>query len=292
MIRRKALKQTLEDVAIQLDDLREKRKSRVYVRLPAPDINLKKKEPKDTKRRKRKIKRHVQQKEDKEDSLRLYRVNDDACEVCKQGVIKKDAASSLLVCEFCGNAETFLDCSFMSVGYDMDMEFQTFSYRRINHFTEWLNFCQGKEAHTTSEEVLREVMRELVRTGKRDPDKLDVVDVRLALKELRFTKLYENSPSIHAKLTGRPPPRFTEKQERLLKTMFYQIQKPFMVACPDNRKNFLSYSFCLHKFCELLGLKEYCPLFKLLKGREKLLKQDQIWKDICHQIGWRYFPSL
>ena len=137
-------------------------------------------------------------------------------------------------------------------------------------------------------------MKQLWRDGKHDAADITTTDVRRALKALRMTKLYENSPSIHARITGVQPPRFSSEEERLLKTMFFRIQTPFEKArvqvCPQ-RKNFLSYSFCLYKFAELLGLP-YTQLFRLLKGREKLIAQDRIWEKICDSIGWVYYPTI
>ena len=74
--------------------------------------------------------------------------------------------------------------------------------------------------------------------------------------------------------------------------MFRAIQNPFIKWCPLNRKNFLSYSYCLHKFFQLLGMDQYMKQFPLLKSREKLLGQDIIWKNICKELGWPFFKSL
>jgi len=52
------------------------------------------------------------------------------------------------------------------------------------------------------------------------------------------------------------------------------------------RKNFLSYSYILFKFCEILGLDEFKQNFQLLKGRDKLHKQDQIFRAICEKLNW------
>ena len=65
-----------------------------------------------------------------------------------------------------------------------------------------------------------------------------------------------------------------------------------MKNCPPTRKNFLSYSYVLHKFCELLEYDHLLPYFTLLKSREKLQQQDKIWKDICKDLQWQYIPSI
>jgi len=58
------------------------------------------------------------------------------------------------------------------------------------------------------------------------------------------------------------------------------------------RKNFLSYSYVLHKFCQLLELDHLLKHFPLLKSREKLHQQDKIWKLICRDLQWEYIPSI
>ena len=53
-------------------------------------------------------------------------------------------------------------------------------------------------------------------------------------------------------------------QSLKLRLMFKEIQGPFMEVCPKSRKNFLNYSYVLHKFVELLSLDEYKIYFPLL----------------------------
>ena len=65
-----------------------------------------------------------------------------------------------------------------------------------------------------------------------------------------------------------------------------------MNNCPTNRKNFLSYSYVLHKFCELLEYDHLLEYFSLLKSREKLHAQDLIWEKICNDLNWEFIPSL
>ena len=82
------------------------------------------------------------------------------------------------------------------------------------------------------------------------------------------------------------------REEEQLRTLFKEIQIPFSNNCPPNRKNFLSYSYVLHKFCELLEYDYLLPYFPLLKSREKLLQQDQIWKLICADLNWQFIESI
>lgn len=116
--------------------------------------------------------------------------------------------------------------------------------------------------------------------------------VREYLKKLKLNKYYEHCNSICNILNGVPAPNLPPALEERLKTMFEKIQEPFVRNCPPDRKNFLSYSYTLYKFCELLGEDQYLPYFPLLKSTEKLYLQDQIWKKICRDLQWEFIPSL
>jgi len=85
---------------------------------------------------------------------------------------------------------------------------------------------------------------------------------------------------------------FGKEDEMKIKKMFKDIQKPFAIYCPKNRKNFLNYSYVLHKFCELLGLDEYINYFPLLKNNAKRLQHDKIWENICTYMGQKYYKSI
>ena len=88
--------------------------------------------------------------------------------------------------------------------------------------------------------------------------------------------------------------------------MFLEIQIPWEKMKTNDRKNFFSYPYTIHKFCQLLGLNEYLHYFPLLKSREKLYKQDIIWKrimeyfethpclnqEILSDVNWRFISSF
>jgi len=82
-----------------------------------------------------------------------------------------------------------------------------------------------------------------------------------------------------------------ELEERL-RHMFCQIQVPFLRHAPQERKNFLSYSYVLHKFMQLLEKDQYLESFPLLKSREKLHQQDVIWQKICEDLWWAFYKSI
>ena len=39
-------------------------------------------------------------------------------------------------------------------------------------------------------------------------------------------------------------------------------------------------------------LDEFIKSFPLLKSRQKLRTQDEIWKNICQECKWEFYPSI
>lgn len=94
------------------------------------------------------------------------------------------------------------------------------------------------------------------------------------------------------RITGIPNPNLAAELEDKLRNMFKEIQVPFLKHAPLVRKNFLSYSYVIHKFLQILEKTEYLKHFPLLKSREKLHQQEEIWKKICIDLNWKFYRSI
>ena len=139
--------------------------------------------------------------------------------------------------------------------------------------------------------LYNKILIELKKERINNIDEIDILKMRKILKHLGYNKYYEHIPHILTKI-GKTPPKLSREVEEELRSLFKQIQEPFSIYCPKNRKNFLSYSYTLHKFCELLGLDDIAKLFPMLKSREKLKEQDILWKNICKYLKWQFIPSI
>ena len=176
---------------------------------------------------------------------------------------------------------------------DEDIQIKDYSpYKRLNRFREWLNAFQAKQSPEIDEQIYRDIINELNRKRMTDLSTLNRTKMRSILKKLKYNNLYEHIHYIINKLSGLPPPKITRDMEKMFIRMFLMIQEPWMKHKPSDRKNFLSYSFVLHKFCELLELDDYLQCFPLLKNRDKLYNQDKIWQLICKDLGWEFIRSI
>jgi hypothetical protein len=213
------------------------------------------------------------------------------CKVCKSSMIcyQHDA---IMICNECGYQELLLVEQNRPILKQNTKDTSHFSYKRINHFREWCNQVQGKESTDIPDEIFEKILNEIKKEKILDTKTITYNKMREILKRLRINKYYEHINYIINRINGIPTPQFSPELEDKLCNMFRNIQVPFLKHCPKDRKNFLSYSYVLYKFFQILGLDEYLKYFPLLKSREKLYVQDQIWKKICEELNYDIIPSL
>lgn len=217
-----------------------------------------------------------------------------AIQICEKCNIEKTLMTTdgTLVCTGCGDTEFVIVDSDKPNFKEPIPDNTAYAYKRINHFNEWLSQFQAKESTQIPNEIYEEILLEIHKSRITNLAILTPEKMRQILKKLRFNKYYEHIPHIINKLNGIPPPNMGRETEEKLRQMFRDIQEPFTLFCPKDRKNFLSYSYVLHKFCQLLELDDFLQCFPLLKSREKLQQQDLIWKKICKHLNWQYISSI
>ena len=209
------------------------------------------------------------------------------CEVEKT-LYQNDGA---YVCPICGESESAIIESYKPSFKEQTQENNGYPYKRINHFNEWLSQIQGKETTEIPDEIFTSIKKEISKSKIKKLSELVPNKMRKILKKLGLNRYYEHIPHIINRINGIPPPNFSRETEEIFRNMFRDIQEPFKLYKPKNRKNFLSYSYVLNKFCRITGFNEFVKCFPLLKSREKLQQQDEIWKKICIHLGWAFHPS-
>jgi hypothetical protein len=212
------------------------------------------------------------------------------CDKCKQERILVQS-EGIYVCNTCGEVENVLVESDIPNYKDSVTEKPTFPYKRLNHFLEWLNQFQAKESVDIPEDIYDKIIVEVRRMRIRSYEDLTILEMKTILKKLRLRQYYEHIQHIICKITGHQPPILNRETEDVIKQMFKEIQEPFERHKPKGRTNFLSYSYVLHKFCQILRLYEFVKQFPLLKSREKLRLLDDLWRKICDDLGWEFVPS-
>ena len=196
-----------------------------------------------------------------------------------------DISESAYVCQCCGDSEMII--------LDEDRQIKDYSpYRRLNHFREWLNQFQAKQTPDIPEQVFIDIVKELNKNRISDLSILNKKNMKIILKKLQYNSYYEHVAYIINKLNNLPPPKITRDMEKLFISMFYKIQDPWELYKHADRKNFLSYSYVLHKFCELFDLDHLLECFPLHKDSDKIMENDLIWDKICKHLKWEYISSF
>ena len=218
------------------------------------------------------------------------------CTECEGKMFVNNTKGSA-ICEDCGFSKRYQDDTQLNTWSDEVGPVNQFAYKRINHFGDWLARLQAKESTIVPREVIDQLLLELKKARITDTSQITNSLIKRLLKKLRLNKYYDNITNIITTICGKKAPKMTKELEEKLKIMFNKIQRPFEKHKLPGRTNFLSYSFVLHKMCQLIGEKdpsvlEFLKWFPLLKSREKLFLQDKVWKKICIDLGWTYYPSI
>lgn len=212
-----------------------------------------------------------------------------------------DLNGASLVCTACATSTPYLDSSSgIGVSYEQRVETarqqhhhsSNYAYKPIKHFTDWLDKSQGKEPAVVLPPVEAAVRKRLREDRITDPRLIDAHRVKLILKQLGLSSQYVHAVQIAARISGVPPLRFTPEQEAYLCARFVDIYRAWLETKPPTRQNFFSYAYVFHKLIQLCGYpKAFLKHFPLLKSRDKLYWQDQMWKRVCARLKWRFIPS-
>lgn len=218
----------------------------------------------------------------------------DLCKVCDQCQTKLtvDTLKSKYVCENCGQ------CYFALLEHDKTVyvkhpviEMNTFSYRRYDHFVEWLNKFHNVDKSKVPKKIYVLINKELKKQHKKN-NEVTEENILEILKKTQNTKYNCQVSQILNILNEKKLPTLPTNIQHQMKSMFKQTLQPFTEICPQDRTNFLSYSYVIRKFLEILKQYEYIDYFPLLKSKEKLYQQDLIWKAICNKLKWTFYPTI
>lgn len=203
------------------------------------------------------------------------------CNDCKIEKILNPGNSSY-VCPECGHMEFVI--------MDDDIVIKEYSpYERVNHLKDWLKQLQAKESIDISEEIYNQILKELNKNPYyRDTNNITRTIIQKILKKIGHTKLYKHIPLIQYKITGKNAIMFNNEQTDKIIKMFLEIQEPWELYKPRNRKSFISYPYFINKACQLLEIDNIkLPLLDF----DNLIELDKSWKKICQHLKWQYISS-
>lgn len=217
----------------------------------------------------------------------------DVCTICHSGELIPQDEEGILICNnaSCGKFITYIVDNAKPANKEPPSEVSYTAYIRLNHFKEILSQFQAKETTQIPEEVINAIRARIKKERIEDMSIINYDKMREILRKLGFNKYFEHIQYINS-LFGIKPPIMNEELHETLCVLFIEIQQPWAVHCPPNRTNFFNYTYTLHQLCVLLDQMQYLPYIPMMKDREKQLEQDMIWKKVCNDLDWEYFPTV
>jgi hypothetical protein len=220
-------------------------------------------------------------------------INCDNCEFCQIGEMIAQEEEGIMICNNnkCGKFITYIVDSNKPSNKEPPNEVSYTAYIRLNHFKEILAQFQAKETTQIPDEVIDAIKRRIKKERIEDMRELNYNKMREILRKLGLNKYFEHIQYINS-LFGIKPPLMNEELHETLCILFIEIQKPWALHCPPSRTNFFNYTYTLYQLCVLLDQTQYLPFIPMMKDRDKQLEQDMIWKEVCKELDWQFFPTV
>ena len=226
-------------------------------------------------------------------NLQDFVIPSDVCEVCRKGELIPQDEEGIMICNnnMCGVFITYIVDSSKPSNKEPPNEVSYTAYIRLNHFKEILSQFQAKETTQIPDEVIEAIRARIKKERITDMRLINYDKMREILRKLGFNKYFEHIQYINS-IFGIKPPIMNEELHETLCVLFIEIQKPWALHCPANRTNFFNYTYTLYQLCVLLDQTQYLPYIPMMKDREKQLEQDMIWKKVCNDLDWEFFPTV
>ena len=175
-----------------------------------------------------------------------------------------------------------------------------YQYDRKIHFRDCINQYQGKQNSTVSQNVYDDLEEQFDKHHLLFGDKNSPKEVRfknitkehisIFLKELDYTKHYENINLIHYNITGKKPDDIGYIEDKLLDDFDVLTDIYDKTYKNIDRKNFINTQYVLYQL--LLRHRHTCKKedFSILKTIDRKTFHDDICKKLFCILGWNFCP--
>ena len=173
-------------------------------------------------------------------------------------------------------------------------------YDRAIHFRDCINQYQGKQNSTVSEKVYADLEREFelhhLLVGDKNTPKIERFKnitkehINIFLKELEYSKHYENVNLIHYNMTGIKPDDIGYLENKLLEDFHILTEMYDKMYKHIDRKNFINTQFVLFQL--LIKHKHPCKKedFSMLKTIDRLNFHNEVCKNLFQALSWSFKP--
>ena len=217
----------------------------------------------------------------------------DKCSVCNKGELIPQDEEGILICNNmkCGNFVMHVVDNSKPSNKEPPNEVSYTAYVKLNHFKEILSQFQAKETTQIPDEVIEQIKARIKKERITNIKTITYEKMREILKTIDLNRYFEHIQYINS-ILGINPPLMSEELHETLCVLFIEIQRPWAIHCPPDRNNFFNYTYTLYQLCVLLDQTQYLPYIPMMKDRDKQYEQDMIWKKVCDDLDWVFFPTV
>ena len=230
-------------------------------------------------------------------------LNKVVCNNCDNKKIFDIIDNSIYICLNCGSQQEIILHTSCYKDIDRINISAKYTYDRKVHFKDCINQYQGKQNSTIDKQVFKGLMDQfekhyILLGNKKTPKEIRCKNItkehiHIFLKELKYTKHYENVNLIHYQITGIKPDDISYIEDKLLDdfdTLNLLYDKKFKNKIGFDRKNFINTQYVLYQL--LLKYKHPCKKedFTILKTVDRKSFHDDVAKQIFEDLGWNHSP--
>nr|QXT57802.1 putative replication factor and/or DNA binding/packaging [Rhinella marina erythrocytic-like virus] len=219
-----------------------------------------------------------------------------AASVLEQDICECQLDDSAEFCDKCAAFQYFGKNKLTTRDFSRVNIVSKFVYSRITHFKDCMKQYQGRQNASIPDMVLNSLEKKFLayklldetKVGPERYKKITKAHIITFLRELRYSKHYENTNLIYFKLRGEYFDSIKHLETKLLER-FKQLVEVYDELKPHtNRKNFMNIQYILFQL--LRSLNHPCSLedFTFLKTTDRKRYHDDVCRKIFKQLEWKF----
>lgn len=218
------------------------------------------------------------------------------------------------------NRKTCLDCSTQQYAIETGITHRDYTrvnivgkfiYNRVLHFQDCIKQYQGKQNCKIPDKLFKDLddkftAYRLLIPGTKDGSplpnhirysKITRNHIMMFLKELRYTKHYENVNLIYFTLTNKRLDDISHIENRLIDDFKELVSLYDDIHGKDkpeelDRKNFMNVQYLLFQLLRRHGHPCKIDNFTILKTVDRKIFHDNICKNLFNKLGWKFTPTF
>jgi hypothetical protein len=229
--------------------------------------------------------------------LKKFKMVCDNCPNNKNFIIDENA----YICIDCGSQQEKIEYTTSYKDVDRVNISTKYTYDRKVHFRDCINQYQGKQNCTIDQKVYNDLEDIFNRhhllvadnTTKKEIrySKISKEHILMFLKELGYSKHYENVTLIHYNLAGKKPDDISHLEDKLLADFEILVETYDKIFKNKvSRVNFISTQYVLYQLLQ----KYHHPCrkedFVILKTMDRKSFHDTICRELFSVLGWSFIP--